>query len=77
MLSSGIWRRIVLVRTNVLEERIASIFRAGESRREYSEQVVAATAGIAEIAFLIRVFRSSFCNKMVLHLIGVCRYARS
>jgi hypothetical protein len=28
-----------LVRTNVSEECIASIFRAGESRREYSEQV--------------------------------------
>jgi hypothetical protein len=30
-----------MVRTDVSEERIASIFRAGESRREYSEQVAA------------------------------------
>jgi hypothetical protein len=37
--SSGIWCRLVMVRTDVSEERIASIFRAGESRREYSEQV--------------------------------------
>jgi hypothetical protein len=35
------WRRVVLVRTDVSEERITSIFRAGESRREYSEQVAA------------------------------------
>jgi hypothetical protein len=35
-----------MVRTDVSEERIASIFRAGESRREYSEQVVAATEHI-------------------------------
>jgi hypothetical protein len=39
--SSGIWRRVVLVRTDVSEERIASIFRAGKSWREYSEQVTA------------------------------------
>jgi hypothetical protein len=32
---------LVVVRTDVSEERIASIFRAGESRREYSEQVAA------------------------------------
>jgi hypothetical protein len=30
-----------MVRTDVSEERIASIFRAGESRREYSEQIAA------------------------------------
>jgi hypothetical protein len=41
--SSGIWCRVVMVRTDVSEERIASIFRAGESRREYSEQVAATT----------------------------------
>jgi hypothetical protein len=39
--SSGIWHHVVLVRTDVSEERIASIFRAGESRREYSERVAA------------------------------------
>jgi hypothetical protein len=32
--SSGIWCRVVVVGTHVSEERIASIFRAGESRRE-------------------------------------------
>jgi hypothetical protein len=37
--SSGILCRVVVVRTDVSEERIASIFRAGESRRGYSEQV--------------------------------------
>jgi hypothetical protein len=36
--SSGIWCRVVVVRPDVSEERIASIFRAGESRREYSER---------------------------------------
>jgi hypothetical protein len=41
--SSGIWCRVVVVRTDVSEERIASIFRAGESWREYSEQVAATT----------------------------------
>jgi hypothetical protein len=30
-----------VVRTDVSEERVASIFRAGESRREYREQVAA------------------------------------
>jgi hypothetical protein len=35
-----------MVRTEVSEERIASIFRAGESLREYTEQV-AATASPA------------------------------
>jgi hypothetical protein len=33
--SSGILRRVFLVRTDVSEERIASIIRAGESRWEY------------------------------------------
>jgi hypothetical protein len=39
--SSGILRRVFLVRTDVSEERIGSIFRAGESRWKYSEQVSA------------------------------------
>jgi hypothetical protein len=30
-----------VVRTDISEERIASIFRAGESRRKYSEQAAA------------------------------------
>jgi hypothetical protein len=40
-LSSGIWCRVVVVRTTVSEERITSIFREGESQREYSELVAA------------------------------------
>jgi hypothetical protein len=35
-----------MVRTDVSEERIAPIFRAGESQRAYSEQVVAATCSL-------------------------------
>jgi hypothetical protein len=49
--SSGIWRRVVVVGTDVSEERIASIFRAGESRREYSEKVAATYMDVCGITF--------------------------
>jgi ABC-type nitrate/sulfonate/bicarbonate transport system ATPase subunit len=34
MLSSGMWRRVNLVRTDISEERIASIFRVEKFARE-------------------------------------------